>query len=103
MVKRYGPSIRRSRKPKDPEWSRFMTLEEKEAERQSHWKNKSLADTGLSVRVVNCLENAGILTVGDLGTQTAADLLSITNFGAQTLRQCKRLLDNLEMPNQLDQ
>ncbi len=102
MVKRHGPSVRRSRKPKEPEWLKFMSTEEQEMERQSHWRKTSLADTGLSVRVVNCLENASILTVGDLGVKTVEELLSITNFGVQTLRQCRKLLDNLDIPHNLE-
>jgi len=102
MVKRFGPSVRRSRTPKDPEWISFMSTEEKEVERQKHWRETSLADTGLSVRVVNCLEHANILTVGDLGNQKTEDLLGITNFGVQTLRQCRRLLENLNLPHKLD-
>ncbi len=30
MVKRHGPSVRRSRKPKEPEWLKFMSTEEQE-------------------------------------------------------------------------
>ena len=101
MVQRYGPRRRKTRKPPDPEWLQFMSTSEKEAMRQKEWRETSLADTGLSVRVVNCLEEAGILTVDDLTHQTAESLLGITNFGSQTLQQCRRLLANLSLPHYL--
>ena len=101
MVQRFGPSKRRTRKPPDPEWIQFMSTSEREAARQKEWLEASLADTGLSVRVVNCLEEAGILTVEDLTHQTTESLLGITNFGVQTLQQCQRLLINLNLPHNL--
>ena len=101
MVQRFGPSKRRTRKPPDPEWIQFLSTSEREAERQKEWLEASLADTGLSVRVVNCLEEAGILTVEDLTHQTTESLLGITNFGVQTLQQCQRLLINLNLPHNL--
>lgn len=101
MVRRFGPKKRRTRKPPDPEWLKFMSTSEKEAMRQAEWRETSLADTGLSVRVVNCLEEAGIRTVDDLTHQTADSLLGITNFGDQTLQQCRRLLVNLNLPHYL--
>jgi DNA-directed RNA polymerase alpha subunit len=78
-----------------------MSDGEKEAIRQKEWLEAALADTGLSVRVVNCLEEAGILTVGDLSGQAPEILLKITNFGEQTLRQCQRLLLSLKLPHKL--
>ena len=102
MVQRFGPSKRRTRKPPENEWLKFMSNSEKEELRRKEWLDAALADTGLPVRVVNCLEEAGILTVGDLTHQSPAFLLNITNFGEQTLRQCNRLLTNLKLPHQLN-
>jgi len=99
MVRRFGPSKRKTRKPPENEWLKFMSNSEKEALRQKEWLETSLADTGLPIRVVNCLEEAGVLTVEDLTHQTSDVLLNITNFGAQTLSQCTRLLTKLELPN----
>lgn len=42
---------------------------------------RPLADIGISVRVVNYLEEAGCLTVRDVLERTAAELLAIPNFG----------------------
>ncbi len=101
MVKRFGPSVRRTRRSPDPEWLRFMSTDEKEALRLEEWMITSLADTGLSVRAVNCLEGKEILTVENLSRQTNEDLLGIVNFGTQTLEQCKRLLVNIGVPHKL--
>ena len=103
MVQRFGPSKRKTRKPPENEWLQFMSTSEKEALRQKEWLDTSLADTGLPVRVVNCLEEAGILTVEDLTKQTADALLRITNFGEQTLGQCTRLLAKLNLPHCLQE
>ena len=102
MVRRFGPIKRRTRKPPENEWLKFMSSSEKEELRQKEWLETALADTGLPVRVVNCLEEVSILTVGDLTQQSADTLLNITNFGEQTLRQCNRLLTNLKLPHQLN-
>ena len=102
MAKRFGPIVRRTRKPPDPAWEAFMSTEEKESQRQLEWLETSLADTGLTVRAVNCLENHNILTVADLAAQNNEDLLCIKNFGVQTLQQCKQLLVNLEILHKLD-
>ena len=99
MVQRFGPRKRKTRKPPEDEWLRFMSTSEKETLRQEEWLDASLADTGLPVRVVNCLEEAGILTVRDLTQQKANVLLHITNFGDQTLHQCTRLLTKLKLPH----
>ena len=101
MVERFGPSVRRTRRPPDPEWLKFMSTDEKEAMRLEEWMLTSLADPGLSVRAVNCLEGKGILTVSQLSQQTNDDLLGIVNFGVQTLEQCKRLLMNIGVPHSL--
>jgi len=99
MVQRFGPSKRKTRKPPENEWLQFMSASEKEGLRQREWLDTSLADTGLPVRVVNCLEEAGVFTVEDLTKQTTDVLLGITNFGEQTLGQCTRLLANLNIPH----
>ena len=45
-----------------------------------------LAETELSVRTVNCLEEQAIFTVKDLLQCTPERLLDIPNFGAKTLQ-----------------
>jgi len=101
MVKRFGPRVRRTRRPPDPEWLKFMSTDEKEELRMEEWMITSLADTGLSVRAVNCLESREILTVADLSLKTNEDLLGIVNFGTQTLEQCKKLMRDIGVPHKL--
>ena len=55
----------------------------------------STAEIGLSVRTTNCLEEQGILTVGDLLKRTPADLLSISNFGEKTLDEVYKALEEI--------
>ena len=75
--------------------------DEKEELRMEEWMITSLADTGLSVRAVNCLESREILTVADLSLKTNEDLLGIVNFGTQTLEQCKKLMRDIGVPHKL--
>ena len=97
-----GPKTRKRRKPADPEWLAFMSDGEKEAERIKHWQTVSLADIGLPVRIVNTLESHGILTVGQLATQSEQNLREIPNLGEITIKKCSRLLDELELPSGLN-
>jgi DNA-directed RNA polymerase alpha subunit len=55
----------------------------------------SLADTGLKVRVINNLEDQGILDVQTLAAQTREDLLAIENFGEKTLTEVCEVIDRL--------
>lgn len=98
-----GPGKRKRRKPEDPEWLMFLSDSEKEEERRKQWLDASLADTGLPVRIVNTLEDNGILTVGDLCTQPVSRLEAIANLGEVTIKKCRRLLDDLKLPNKLHQ
>ncbi len=45
----------------------------------------SLAEIGVAVRTVNCLEEYGIFTVGDLLGNKPEELLTIPNLGEKTL------------------
>ncbi len=55
----------------------------------------SLAETTLIVRTVNCLEEEGIFTVGDLLNCTRERLLAIPNFGGKTLEEVFKALAKL--------
>jgi DNA-directed RNA polymerase subunit alpha len=54
-----------------------------------------IADLDLSVRASNCLDSAGIRTVGELVNMSEADLLKIRSFGKTSLREIKRKLEDL--------
>jgi DNA-directed RNA polymerase alpha subunit len=96
-----GPDKRKRRKPEAPDWLRFMSDDEKEAERIRHWMSVSLADTGLPVRIVNTLEDHGIMNVGDLTKKSIDDLHKIQNLGEITIVKCKNLLNDLRLPSNL--
>jgi DNA-directed RNA polymerase alpha subunit len=96
-----GPQKRKRRKPADPEWLNFMSDDEKEEERIKHWQTVSLADIGLPVRVVNTLEDHGIMTVGDLCIKTTEELRDIQNLGEITITKCIKLLNELKLHHRL--
>jgi len=52
-------------------------------------------ELGLGVRATNCLENAGIQTVGQLVSLTEWELLRIRNFGRKTLGEIKHALQEV--------
>ena len=56
-----------------------------------------IADLDLSVRAGNCLDSAGIKTVGELTRLTESDLLKIRSFGKTSLREIKRKLEDMGM------
>ena len=55
----------------------------------------SMAEIGLSVRTINCLEERGIFTVDNLLHCTRDDLLAISNFGEKTLEEVYRALEGV--------
>jgi len=96
-----GPSKRKKRKPAEPEWLQFMSAADKESARVEKWQSVSLAEVGLPVRIVNTLEDQGVMTVGDLTQKTIEQLQAIPNLGDVTIAKCKKLLEDLRLPNQL--
>ena len=97
-----GPKKRKRRKPADPEWLAFMSDDEKEEERIRGWQSVSLADVGLPVRVVNTLEECGVLTVGHLANRTEEQLRAIPNLGEITVKKCRKLLNDLQIPARIN-
>jgi DNA-directed RNA polymerase subunit alpha len=57
--------------------------------------NMPISELELSVRASNCLESARVETVGQLVTQTDADLLRLRSFGRTSLREVKRKLQDI--------
>lgn len=99
-MKQFGPTQHRQRRSQDPQWKRFFNPEDEAqaaARKRQEALDTSLADTGLSLRIVNALEDRGIYQAKELAKRTRDDLLSISNFGDQTLRECKHVLDRLEI------
>ena len=63
----------------------------------------------LSVRSANCLNAAGITTVGELVAKTEADMLKYRNFGKKSLTEIREKLQEMGLslgmkfdPNLLD-
>jgi DNA-directed RNA polymerase subunit alpha len=51
--------------------------------------NMSVNEIELSVRAANCLNNANIITVGELALKSEADMLKYRNFGKKSLNEIK--------------
>ncbi len=51
-----------------------------------------VVDLELTIRSLNCLRNAGIITVADLVQHTHRDLMRIHNFGIRCLNDVVREL-----------
>lgn len=67
---------------------------------QHVWQNqvnldRPLAELELSVRATNCLESEGIVTIRDLVTRSADELLEVRNFGETTLLEVKEKLSKM--------
>lgn len=56
-------------------------------EDQNRWNNIPIEDVDFSVRTFNCLKKAGLNTLGQVVSRTAAELLepAIRNFGRRSL------------------
>ena len=57
--------------------------------------NMSVNEIELSVRAANCLNNANIMTVGDLVMKTEAEMLKYRNFGKKSLNEIKDKLEEI--------
>ncbi|MCS7064597.1 MAG: DNA-directed RNA polymerase subunit alpha [Methylacidiphilales bacterium] len=55
----------------------------------------SVNEIELSVRATNCLNNANILTVGQLAMKTESEMLKFRNFGKKSLNEIKEKLQEL--------
>ncbi len=57
--------------------------------------NMSVNEIELSVRAANCLNNANILTVGELAMKSESEMLKYRNFGKKSLNEIKAKLEQL--------
>lgn len=57
--------------------------------------NMSVNEIELSVRAANCLNNANIVTVGELAQKSEAEMLKYRNFGKKSLNEIKDKLCQL--------
>ncbi len=70
-------------KQRDDESARLLEL-----------SKKSVNEIGFSNRVVNCLNNANITTVGELAARSEANMLKYRNFGKKSLNEIKEKLQS---------
>jgi len=69
--------------------------EDAERKRLREKLNMSVNEIELSVRAANCLNNANIVTVGQLAMKTEAEMLQYRNFGKKSLKEIKDKLAQL--------
>jgi DNA-directed RNA polymerase subunit alpha len=70
-----------------------VTEEEKSYENPHLYR--SVNELELSVRSINCLQNAKIETIGDLVQKTEAEMLKTKNFGRKSLQEIKTVLASM--------
>ena len=56
---------------------------------------RSVSELELSVRSINCLQNAKIETIGDLVQKTEQEMLKTKNFGRKSLNEIKVILTEM--------
>ena len=56
---------------------------------------KPVSELELSVRSINCLQNAKIETIGELVQKTEAEMLKTKNFGRKSLNEIKHILETM--------
>ncbi len=64
--------------------------------------NKSVSELELSVRSINCLQNANIGYIGELVRRTEADMLKTKNFGRKSLTELKEILNEMGLQFDMD-
>lgn len=74
-------------------------VEEEVEEEEKPFENphlyRSVNELELSVRSINCLQNAKIETIGDLVQKTEAEMLKTKNFGRKSLQEIKTVLASM--------
>ena len=55
--------------------------------------NKHVNELELSVRSINCLQNANIDSIGELVQKTESEMLRTKNFGRKSLNELKEILE----------
>jgi DNA-directed RNA polymerase subunit alpha len=63
---------------------------------------RSVNELELSVRAVNCLEIAEIITIADLVKKTDQEMLKYRNFGRKSLNEIKEVLEKMDLSLGMD-
>ena len=77
------------------EFEQADNLVDKERDELRRKLNMSVNEIELSVRAANCLNNANILTVGQLAQKTEAEMLKYSNFGKKSLQEIVHKLQEM--------
>jgi len=64
--------------------------------------NRHVNELELSVRSINCLQNANIRTIGELVQKTESEMLRTKNFGRKSLNELKELLEAMGLTFGMD-
>lgn len=64
--------------------------------------NKSVSELELSVRSINCLQNADIKSIGGLVQKTESEMLKTKNFGRKSLNELKEILEEMGLSFGMD-
>lgn len=75
-----------------------------EQEKKKLWEklNRQVNELELSVRSINCLQNANIRTIGELVQKTEPEMLRTKNFGRKSLNELKELLEAMGLTFGMD-
>ena len=85
----------------EPEYIREVELDP-ELEELEQILNMSVKEIDLSVRAANCLDNAQIITIGDLVSKTDAEMLKFRNFGKKSLEEIVTKLKKYDLELGMD-
>ncbi len=87
------PANRKYKQPTrvGPDMSTWTPAEREAAEQRKRLKTP-VAEMALQVRVINTLEEHGVILAEDLMTQTYESLMAMTNLGDKTLGEVKESL-----------
>lgn len=85
-------------------------VREEEVEKESEQERKKLYEKlskhvnelELSVRSINCLQNASIRTIGELVQKTENEMLRTKNFGRKSLNELKEILEGMGLTFGMD-
>jgi len=72
-----------------------VTPKEVEEEKLKELLSQPLSIMDLSVRSANCLQSAGLKTIGDLVTKQEEEIMSYKNFGKRSMQEIKEKLAEL--------
>jgi len=83
--------------------------DEREEQESEHEKkklfeklNKHVNELELSVRSINCLQNANIDSIGELVQKTEPEMLRTKNFGRKSLNELKEILEEMGLSFGMD-